>query len=615
MCGIVGYIGNQEVVPILLSGLQHLEYRGYDSAGIACLDYTNDSVFVAKEKGKLAALKNRIGNKKVFAHVGIGHTRWATHGAPSQINAHPHLDQTQKLALVHNGIIENYAVLKKELIQKGYRFRSETDTEVAVNLISYYYGRKKNLTQAFREALKRLQGFFAFALIHLEEPDKLYVFKRSNPLVVGLGQSGNFVASDVPAFLTHTRKVLYLEDDEVGVIEKSKIKLCSLGTGATIRRKPTFVTWNVAQAAKGGHAHFMLKEIYEQPEVVEATLSARLKKGQVYFDSINKKTEQRLKKIKQIHFVSCGTAYHAGLVGNYMLSEYAQLPVDAAVSSEFRYQDPIVGPNDLVILITQSGETADTLAALREAKAKKAFTLAIVNVVGSTIAREADAVIYTHAGPEIGVASTKAYLAQLSVLALFALYMGQLINQRKMNKQKVQQLIREFKKLPRQIQETLKQDANVLRCAKALRHKEQFLYLGRGYNFPNALEGALKLKEITYAHAHGYAAGEMKHGPIALVDKNQPVICLAPQSKTYDKMLSNIEEIKARSGIIISVSTQGDKNLEKLIRYNFSVPRVCEMLSPILTVIPLQLLAYHIAVLKKRDVDQPRNLAKSVTVE
>jgi len=614
MCGIVGYIGPKEVISILLGGLEKLEYRGYDSSGVACVFEKKGQprLVSVKEKGKLICLKKKLAkSKSISGHLGIGHTRWATHGAPSTENAHPHGDCTGKFFLVHNGIIENYAELKKELIRKGHRFSSETDTEVAVHLIEEYYS--GDVLEAFRKAIRRMNGFFSFVMISAHEPGKLFTFKRSNPLVIGIGTGENFVASDVPALLAHTRRVIYLDDNELAVVEKDKVSVFHLDSGKILHKEISVIKWDTRQAEKEGYPHFMLKEIYEQPRVVETTLKAVLKGKRILFENINASVERRLRKIQRVHFVSCGTAYHAGLVGSYMVEECARLSPRAAVSSEFRYENPAIDENDLIILITQSGETADTLAALREGKAKGAFTLAIVNVVGSTIAREADCVIYTHAGPEIGVASTKAYLAQLMVLALFSVYFGGLRGA--LPSKRAESLLKEFLDLPSMVREVLKQGKNILCCTQQLYQKKNFLYLGRGFNFPNALEGALKLKEISYAHAHGYPAGEMKHGPIALIDYTQPVICLVPFSSTYDKMISNIEEIRARKGIVISIATKGDREISKLSHYAFFVPKTEEMISPILTVIPLQLFAYHVACMNNRDVDQPRNLAKSVTVE
>lgn len=611
MCGIVGYVGQRKALPILIDSLSHLEYRGYDSAGIACLNENGSGLFIVKEKGKLQVLRDKIGSLNLPSSIGLGHTRWATHGAPSRANAHPHTDCRNELALVHNGIIENYESLRQALLKKGHRFRSQTDTEVLVHLIEEYD--RGDILKALRRALKEVRGYFAFVLLAQKEPGKLFVFKRSNPLVIGLGKGENFIASDVPALLPYTRDVLFLEDDEYAVLQKEKVDLFSLKNHKPLKRKVSRIEWSVSEAEKGGFPHYMLKEIYEQPKVVETILKIRLQKGEIAFDSLDSKIDRKLKAIEKIHLVSCGTAYHAGLIGNYMLGEYVRLPIEASVSSEFRYEDPVVGKEDLVILITQSGETADTLAALREAKAKKAFTLALVNVVGSTIAREADSVIYTHAGPEIGVASTKAYSAQLTTLLLFSLYLACL--RRRVKKAKLQELICQIEKLPHQVEKALKLEPLIRACARKHYPRKNFLYLGRGYNYPTALEGALKLKEITYAHAHGYPAGEMKHGPIALIDRALPVICLAPQSKTYEKMISNIEEIRAREGIVIAIGTEGDLVLPRLAANFFPIPKCPEILSPVLTVIPLQLFAYHIAALNGRDVDQPRNLAKSVTVE
>lgn len=612
MCGIIGYVGWRKALPILLTGLEQLEYRGYDSAGVACIEEGSGKIFVAKQKGKLGELKSKIGKTELESFIGVGHTRWATHGEPSSENAHPHLSPNQRIALVHNGIIENYAELKSELIRHGNKFRSATDTEVGAHLLEQYY--QGDLLQAMQRAVSRMRGFFAFVALSIDEPKRIVAFKRSNPLVVGVGQNEYFLASDVSAILPYTNKVIYLEDDELVELTPNSIKIFKLDRKTPVVRKPSIIAWNIEQAQKCGFPHFMLKEIFEQPRVLEETLSKRITSDcRVEFDTINSKIRQQLAKAQKIFFVSCGTAYHACLVGQYMIEEYAKLPVEVRVSSEFRYSNPVVAKGDVVILITQSGETADTLAALREAKKKGAMTLAIVNVVGSTIAREADAVIYTHAGPEIGVASTKAYLAQLITLSLFTLFLADL--RKELRPSEMTMLIREAQKLPRLVETILKNSKDVERASRALFRKRDFLFLGRGYNFPNALEGALKLKEITYSHAHGYAAGEMKHGPIALIDKHQPVICLIPFSKTKDKMLSNIEEIHARKGIIISIATQDDTAVHNLSKWIFEVPKTVEIFSPILTAVPLQLFAYRVAVFNKRDVDQPRNLAKSVTVE
>jgi len=613
MCGIIGYAGSRNAVPVLIQGLEHLEYRGYDSAGIACISGKKPSIEVWKEKGKLAALKQRLDGQDLHSHIGIGHTRWATHGEPSRANAHPHLDNAGRIALIHNGIIENYAELKAELQSKGYRFRSQTDTEVAVNLISEY-AKTVNMTEALVRAVKRMDGHFAFVVLSRDQPDTLLAFKRSNPLVVGFGKDESFLASDVSALLPYTNRVLYLEDDEYVVLTSGKAEAFSLKTRKPVQRKVTEIQWTVAEAQKGGYPHYMLKEIFEQPRVLEEIIQKHVGgKSEIVFEGLGKKERDRLKRIQKVYTVSCGTAYHSGLVGQYMIEKCARLPVESCISSEFRYEDPVLGPEDLILLITQSGETADTLAALRIAKQRKAFTLAIVNVVGSTIAREADAVIYTHAGPEIGVASTKAYTAQLATLISFSFYLAAL--RKKMAAKELASLVREFRKLPGACEKMLKGASAIRRCARKHYRRRNFLYIGRGYNYPTALEGALKLKEISYAHAHGYAAGELKHGPIALIDQDQPVICIAPEAKTYAKMISNIQEIKARDGIVIAIGTEGDDKLAAQSDDFFAIPKVSEIFSPVLAVIPLQLFAYEISVLNGRDVDQPRNLAKSVTVE
>ncbi|MFZ5802085.1 MAG: glutamine--fructose-6-phosphate transaminase (isomerizing) [Candidatus Omnitrophota bacterium] len=613
MCGIIGYAGSQNALPILLRGLEHLEYRGYDSAGIACFEEGRGELVVAKEKGKLAELKEQLKGLSFSSHLGMGHTRWATHGEPSRANAHPHLDNSKRIVLIHNGIVENYAELRQKLCRRGFRFYSQTDTEVAVNLISSYY-RKGDFQGAFLKAVRQMRGYFTFVVFCKEEPGRLYFFKRSNPLVIGLGHGENFVASDVPAILSFTKKVIYVEDDEYGILSRDGVQLFSLRTRQPVKRAAEDILWDISEAKKGGYPHFMLKEIYEQPRVLKEIFSDRLgPKGEIRFDTLGRNFPRAMKQVRRVYFVSCGTAHHAGLVGAGMIESIAGIPAQNQVSSEFRYTDPIIGKQDLVVLITQSGETADTLAALREARVRGARTLAVVNVVGSTIAREADAVIYTHAGPEIGVASTKAYTAQLATLLLFSIYLAKI--RRKIPDKQAKRLIAEMKKLPDASEKVLKQIGVVEKVAAEHSHRRNFLFLGRGYNFATALEGALKLKEISYAHAHGYAAGEMKHGPIALIDHEQPVICIAPESRTYDKMMTNIEEIRARGGIVIAIGTEQDKRLRSLAQGYFAIPRCSEALTSILSVILLQLFAYKIAVLNDRDVDQPRNLAKSVTVE
>lgn len=613
MCGIVGYTGTREALPVLIHGLSQLEYRGYDSAGVACLN-DKGSFFIAKEQGKLSQLKLALEKRSIKAHQGIGHTRWATHGEPSRANAHPHVDSHGNVVLVHNGIIENYAEIRKQLSKKKVRFLSQTDTESGTQLIGDWYEKLKNPLRAFREAILRMHGYFAFVTLFKDDPGALYVFKRSNPLVIGLGNGENFVASDVTALLAYTRKVIFLEDDDLAVVRPEGVSIYNLKSGKPVIRKTTTIGWNVAQARKQGYPHFMLKEIHEQPQVLAEIISKILgTSSSIYFETLTKKSLECLSKIKKVTIVSCGTAYHAGMVGSSMLEAWARVPCRTQVSSEFRYSNPIIGKEDLIVLITQSGETADTLAALREAKSKGAMTLAVVNVVGSTISREADAVIYTHAGPEIGVASTKAYTAQLLTLALFSLQMGRL--RKTIDSKAYAKLVREIKNLPASAVRVLRQAKQIEKCAKKHFKRKNFLYLGRGANYPTALEGALKLKEISYAHAHGYAAGEMKHGPIALIDSEQVVLCIAPQAATYEKTVSNIQEICARKGIVISIGTEGDLFLKKISKDFFAIPKIDELLSPVLTVLVLQFFAYDISVLNGRDVDQPRNLAKSVTVE
>jgi len=612
MCGIIGYIGASKAVPLLIRGLERLEYRGYDSSGIALVVKPDAPLVCVKEKGKLSRLKELLRPGEPGGTLGIGHTRWATHGVPSRLNAHPHLDVKREFAVVHNGIIENYAEIKAELIRKGYRFVSDTDTEVLVHLIRDNYS--GDFLKAFLLSLRRLSGFFAFAAVSSRHPDRLLAFRRSNPLVIGLGRGENFVSSDVAPLLEHTRRVIYPEDNDIVELSRRGAKFYRLDSGCTVSRKPVRIKWSIAQAEKGGYPHFMLKEIHEQPRVVAETISKRVTSaGKVVFDTLHKKAEARLKKIRKIFAVSCGTAYHACMVSKYLIEDFVRLPVECWVSSEFRYSDPILTAEDVVVLISQSGETADTLAALREARSKGAYTIAICNVVGSTISRESDAVLYTHAGPEIGVASTKAYLAQLMSVVLFAFYLGRLRGQ--LGAEDLRRRLAELRGLPKDIEKILKLAPSIKRAAGRFCRFGNFLFLARGYNYPSALEGTLKLQEISYAHAHGYAAGEMKHGPIALIDSKLPVICLCPESATYEKMVSNIQEIKARGGIVIAVISELDGQVKRHADVVFEIPRVPEYLSPILTVVPLQLFAYFISVLKGCDVDQPRNLAKSVTVE
>ena len=619
MCGIVGYVGERKAQDVLLKGLSRLEYRGYDSAGIAVLEARK--INLIKRQGKLRILANVLKAGPAKGTVGIGHTRWATHGVPNDVNAHPHADCTGKIAIVHNGIIENYLDLKASLIKEGHKFRSKTDTEIIAHLIEKYY--KGNLEQAVLKTVKLLKGSYAIAAIHANEPDKVVGARCDSPLIVELGKGENFLASDVPAVLDYTKDVLYPDNHEIITITKTGAIVKNY-TGRVVSKRPSRIKWDIKQAEKAGYEHFMLKEIYEQGDIVGGILDERLHDGKVLFEELNI-NQGAFKHFKKIVIVACGTAYHAGLTGKYMLEEYTHIPCWVDTSSEFRYRDPIVDKETLVIIISQSGETADSLAALREAKRKGARTLGICNVVGSSIAREADGVIYTHAGPEIAVASTKAYTAQLAILYLLTLYLARL--KKTLPPSRISYLIKEFRKAPSLMEELLNEHKseynNIAAYAGEFKkyyhekhNKSYFLYLGRNINYPNALEGALKLKEISYISAEGYPAGEMKHGPIALIDENPWVVCIVTQSKTYDKMLSNIQEIKARGGIVIAITTEGDKEiLHHNVNYLIEVPKIDELFSPLLVVIPLQLLAYYVAKEFGYDIDQPRNLAKSVTVE
>lgn len=609
MCGIVGYVGKDEAAPILIKGLARLEYRGYDSAGMAVLD--GNVMKLIKKAGKIERLHDKLKRTSLSGTVGVAHTRWATHGIPNDVNAHPHCDCHRAIALVHNGIIENCDELKEELRKGGHKFLSETDTEVLPHLIEKHY--KGNLESAVRRALKDARGTYAIAVIHKGEPDKLVGARCGSPLIIGVGKGENFLASDCPAILDRTRDVIFVEDKDVVTLKKDSIRVSDLN-GKPIARRPTHIDWDISQAEKGGYAHFMLKEIYEQPRVIHEILSARtdVRKGEVRLDGI-KLSPSELSNLDNIAISACGTAYHASLIGEYLLERFARIPTEVDVSSEFRYRNPVLNRKTLFIAVSQSGETADTLAALREAKKNGAKAISICNVVGSTITRESDGVIYTYAGPEIGVASTKAYTAQVAVFVLLALYLGRikgLVSQRQ-----IKEILNEFEMVPEYMDDILDGAETIKSCAKKYFRLPCFMYIGRGINFPNALEGALKLKEISYIHAEGYGAGEMKHGPIALIEEAMAVVGIAPQALTYEKMISNIQEIRARGGKIIAVASEGDSYIRQYVSTTLYVPKVVEWLSALLTVLPLQLLAYHIAVLRGRDVDQPRNLAKSVTVE
>ena len=609
MCGIVGYIGKQDAVPLLLDGLKRLEYRGYDSAGIAVL--RDGAIDVRRSVGKLANLEKALNGTGLRGTVGIGHTRWATHGKPSEQNAHPH--RSGPLVLVHNGIIENYATLKESLQKDGCRFESETDTEVMAHLIERHLKSGAGLESAVRAATREVRGSYAIAVMCEREPHTLVAARSGCPLVVGKSTHGVFVASDVPAILTHARDVVFLEDGETALLSESSLTVKD-ADGKPVTRPATRITWDAAAAEKGGYPHFMLKEIHEQPQTILDTMRGRYTyaQGEADLPDIGLTPEQ-FKAIDRIWIVACGTSWHAGLVGKYLIEEMVRAPVQVDIGSEFRYRDPLIGKNDLLIAISQSGETADTLAAVRHAKQQGVQVVSICNVVGSTLARESEGVLYTHAGPEIGVASTKAFTAQLTALYLLALHLGRVRG--KVSVEDGKAWLDRFVTLPTHVEHLLAREAELAAIAKRYHDKRNFLYLGRGINYPIALEGALKLKEISYIHAEGYAAGEMKHGPIALIDKDMPVVVLAPRDRLYEKTVSNLMEVKARSAPVIAFVTEGDRELGKQADAVFTVPDVHPLLTPVLFTIPLQLLAYHIAVLRGADVDQPRNLAKSVTVE
>ncbi|MDT8419389.1 MAG: glutamine--fructose-6-phosphate transaminase (isomerizing) [Desulfuromonadales bacterium] len=609
MCGIVGYIGPQQASPIIIEGLRRLEYRGYDSAGIATLD--GGGAQLRRAEGKLVNLENILRTEPATGTRGIGHTRWATHGRPSEINAHPH--RAGGIVVVHNGIIENYLSLKQALIQEGHSFSSDTDTEIIAHLIERHYKESGDFEAAVRKGLEEVEGAYAVAIICEQEPDKLIAAKLGSPLVVGQGQGEYFVASDIPAMLSHTREMIFLEDGELVVFTPAGMQLSDLA-GNPVERPPKTITWSPMMAEKGGYKHFMLKEIYEQPRALADTIAGRLRndEGDVYLEGLGL-DDAALNRLEKIFIVACGTSWHAALVGKFYLEKLCRIPVEVDIASEFRYRDPIISASSLTVLISQSGETADTLAALREARGKGGRAVCICNVVDSSIARESDGVVYTHAGPEIGVASTKAFTTQLVALYLLALRIGRARNI--LPVEQCRELIGELVTLPRKLEEALEVDAHTEEIARQFMMARDFLYLGRGNQYPIALEGALKLKEISYIHAEGYPAGEMKHGPIALIDEHMPVVVLLPRNATYDKVVSNMEEVRARGGRVIAVATAAEPGLVDQCDALIELPETTDDLMPILTSVPMQLLAYHVAVLKGTDVDQPRNLAKSVTVE
>ena len=609
MCGIVGYVGNKDALPILLESLKKLEYRGYDSSGVGFLDHDAHLV-VRKSKGKIRNLEELIRAQALpFAHAGISHTRWATHGFPSDINAHPHTDSKHTIAVVHNGIIENYQELKTALKKKGCRFNSATDSEVIPHLIASFY--KGDLLAAVRHTISKLRGTFALGVVSRHHPGMLIAARVGSPLIIGVGDQENFIASDVPAILDFTRRVIYLKDGQIAVLTKDKIELSSFD-GKSVKAHIDIVSFNVIAARKEGYPYFMLKEIHEQPYVLEQMLNLRLKNERLNLDGLGL-SDEVLKRTRKVLVVACGTAYHAGLVGKYIIESFARLPVEVDTSSEFRYRDPIVDKNTLVLAVSQSGETADTLAAAREARAKGAKVIAICNVVGSSLAREADGILYTYAGQEIGVASTKAYSAQLMMFYLVALKLAQARKTLTLKEEK--DFLGQLLRIPSLYRDILKDMQNIQKIAEANSHFGCFLFLGRHVNFPSAMEGALKLKEISYIPAEGYAAGEMKHGPIALIDEYRAVVCINPKSHVYEKMSSNMQEIRARKGNIIAIATRGDKEIRANANFVIEIPAAHELLSPLLVAPPLQMLAYFIAVKRGCDVDQPRNLAKSVTVE
>jgi glutamine---fructose-6-phosphate transaminase (isomerizing) len=625
MCGIVGYVGKKRVVPVIIDGLKRLEYRGYDSAGIAVAGNGAGEMQVRRAEGKLRNLEEVIRLKPLDGSYGIGHTRWATHGRPTEENAHPHRDCTGKIVVVHNGIIENYLSLKKKLIEEGHKFVTETDTEVIAHLVEKAFfakgnGHRPTLEEAVRKTVKLLTGVFALAVISEDEPNKIVAARNGPPAVIGLGNNEYFVASDVPAILYHTRDLFFLHDGDLAVVTPSGVQVTDFD-GKPVVREVQHVTWDPIMAEKGGYKHFMLKEIYEQPRAVRDTVLGRVSQdtGEVFLDEMEI-PEADFRNMPKLHIAACGTSWHAALAGKFMIERLARVPVEVDYGSEWRYRDPIIGKGDLALMITQSGETADTIAAQREARQKGAKTLAICNVVGAMIAREAAGTIYTHAGPEIGVASTKAFTAQLTALFLLALHLGEIRGA--ISKDEGRRLIEELLKIPGKLESVLGRDEEVEQLARQYSKVQDFLFLGRGIHYPIALEGALKLKEISYIHAEGYPAGEMKHGPNALIDENLPVVVIATKDPDdpnsvlrYEKTLSNIKEVKAREGQVIAVATEGDEEIKEAVDHVLYVPPAPELLLPILEVVPLQLLAYHIAVRRGCDVDQPRNLAKSVTVE
>jgi len=612
MCGIVGYIGKKNSLPIILDGLKRLEYRGYDSAGISIVNSKNEIVNF-KKAGKVTDLEDQIDPQKFYGTIGIGHTRWATHGEQNDLNAHPHSDMYNEITIVHNGIIENYKTLKVRLSKEGYKFNTDTDTEILADLIHHHYKNTNSFEISVRLALSEVEGTYGIACLNINEPDKIIAARKGSPLMLGIGQGETIIASDASAIINYTKNVIYLEDGEMAIITRKGFHLKTI-EDKDIFREIQELDMELSHIEKAGFDHFMLKEICEQPESIQNTYRGRINfdTGIVKLGGLESVAE-KLFNAKRIIITACGTAWHSALVGEYMLEQYCRIPTEVEYASEFRYRRPIIYPDDVVILISQSGETADTLAALREAKAQGATTIGIVNVIGSTIAREVDAGTYIHAGPEIGVASTKAFTCQLMSLALITLMIAS--ENETLDPETLKRLANHIKQLPAQIAHVISKKEEYKKIALEFVDSKNFLYLGRGYNFPIALEGALKLKEISYIHSEGYPAAEMKHGPIALIDQNMPVLFIAPQDRTYDKIISNIEEVKARKGKIIAIANEDDDNINSYCDYVLRVPTVAALLAPIINVIPLQFLAYYIAAARGADVDRPRNLAKSVTVE
>lgn len=608
MCGIVGYVGNKNAQEVILKGLEKLEYRGYDSSGIAVNG--NGHIELKKLKGRLSVLEDYLKEKPLVGNVGIGHTRWATHGAPSDVNSHPHLNEKETIAVVHNGIIENYSVLKEELINKGYKFKSQTDTEVVAHLLDSLYD--GDLLSTVFKTVERLRGAYALGVISSNNPDELIAVRKESPLVIGVGNGENFIASDIPALLKYTRNVYFLENGEIVHLTKDNVKIYDKNKNE-VKREVFTVDWDIESASKGGYDHFMLKEIHEQPLAIKETLMRRLDdNGRIVLDDI-KLTKEDLDKISKVYIVACGTAYHAGLVGRYAIEKFAKIPVEPDVASEFRYREPYIDENTLLIAVSQSGETADTLAAIREAKNKGARILSITNVLGSSVARESDDVFYTWAGPEIAVASTKAYTTQLVALYMVALHMASIKGS--ITEDYYFEIIDMMKNLPEKVEEILKKSDEIKKIAEIIKDKNSAFYIGRGLDYQTSMEGALKLKEISYIHTEAFAAGELKHGTIALIEKETPVIAIASQDYLYEKMVSNIQEVKARGAYTISIVKEGlDKSLNHADETIY-IPEVDNILAPVLTVVPTQLLAYYTSVIKGNDVDKPRNLAKSVTVE